>query len=192
MAGRGARDDRLQDPDDAGGAGRDDGRRPAGRGRQALRVVVAFVTGVLLTAAAGLVLTSFGVIGAGRAPEADPTSTPTPAQASGDVPAPCVQAAEYNATLTAALDEVALGLRDQDARRAAEALDAVQDARPGSEQASRECRELAGQDVAAADQDGSEPTDEPSEEPTDGPTEEADEPSESPSAEPRSTPTATP
>ncbi|MBX9244453.1 hypothetical protein ICW40_06490 [Actinotalea ferrariae] len=140
-------------PDDRPDDGR--GRRPLGRARQALRVVVAFLTGVLLTAAAGLVLTSLGVIGDGDRPATSARDEPADgtdddpdgaAGPTGDVPRACVRAAEYNETLTEAIDEIALALRDQDARRAAEALDAVQDAQPGSEQASRECREAAGEE----------------------------------------------
>lgn len=146
--GQGGGDGRTG-PDDGGG------RRPPGRARQAVRVVVAFLTGVLLTAAAGLVLTSLGVIGGDRPATTAPDDTRADgttgdldeaAAATGDVPRACVRTAEYNETLTEAIDEIALALRDQDARRAAEALDAVQDARPGSEQASRECREAAGEE----------------------------------------------
>lgn len=142
----------------------DDGTRPGGGARQGMKIVAAFLTGALLAAAAALVLVTLGVLGgddavAEPAPSASGgTSEAAPGDPAGDVPASCVQAAEYNETLTTALDDIALGVRDQDARRMQEALDAVQDAQPGSEEASRECREAAGEDT----------TDEQDEEPADG------------------------
>lgn len=85
----------------------------------------------------------------GETPEAtaaeDATSSPgSGSDGDGDVPEPCVRAAEYNQTLNEAIDEMALGARDQDARSLQESLDAVQDARPEGESASDECLELAG------------------------------------------------
>lgn len=105
--------------------------------------------------------------------EASPTpaaeSVPTAAPASGDVPPSCVRSAEFNQTFTEALDEMALGIRDQDARRLQEALDAVQDAQPGSEEASAECLELAGQ--SSGDTEEPEETEDSSESPEPSPTE---------------------
>jgi hypothetical protein len=114
----------------------------------------------VVTTLVAVVLLGIGVAGVGDAEEAmAPTSTPTPTAdptprqegASGPVPAACLEAAEYNQTLNEALDEIAVGVRDQDARTLQEALDAVQDARPGSEAASQECQDLAGTDGATDD-----------------------------------------
>ena len=176
----------------------DDGRSTRRRGRGFGSVLLAFVLGVLLAAAGALALVLLGVIdvdatgGDSPTPTATATAAADPASAepaaAGDVPQACLETADYNDALTQALDEIALGARDQDARALEEALDAVQDARPRGEAASDECRAAAGggsQSTDDADEGGSaEPTDEPT-----------DEASAEPSARPtpgEPTPSATP
>ena len=143
---------------------------PRRRRRSPVGALLGFLVGVVVATVVAVVLLGIGVAGVGDAEEAmGPTPTPTPTAdptpreegASGPVPAACLEAAEYNQTLNEALDEIAVGVRDQDARTLQEALDAVQDARPGSEAASQECRELAGEETSApATQDATaEPTD---------------------------------
>lgn len=168
--------------------------RPPRKARGFGSLLVAFLLGVLFTAAAAVTLLMLDVLGSDDAtPGAEPTaSAEAPSDdvsdedvsATGDVPPACVEAAEYNQTFTEAMDEIAVGVRDQDARRLQEALDAVQDAQPGSEAASQECRELAGEGEGAtsADDETSEP--EASPEPDPSPT--SPEPS---SGEPTATPT---
>lgn len=150
------------------------GRRPRGFGS----LLLAFLLGVLFTAAAAVTLLMLDVLGdddgaaeaapsaAAEQPATDEGATEGEA-ASGDVPPACVEAAEYNQTFTEALDEIALGARDQDARRLQEALDAVQDAQPGSEAASQECRELAGEGGTGADDQESSSEDDTSDSDTD-------------------------
>lgn len=168
-----------------------DGSRPPGRLRIVGRLVLAFLLGVLLTTAAAVGLVVSGTLGDGS-PDADlapePTrQAPSADAGSGDVPAPCLRAAEDNERLTEAIDELALGARDQDARRMQEALDAVQDVKAGSQDASAQCRRLAGQEDGSAEAATEDAAPEPSPEPTT--TSPGDEPSRSPAAP---TPTATP
>jgi hypothetical protein len=131
---------------------------------------------VLFTAAAAVTLLMLDVVGsddaapgaASTAPAEAPSDDASTDAATGDVPPACVEAAEYNQTFTEALDEIAVGVRDQDARRLQEALDAVQDAQPGSEAASQECRELAGEgeEATSEDDEASEESPEPDPSPT--------------------------
>ena len=152
-------------------------------------VVLAFLLGLLTAAVAGTALLWTGALDdvpGMAAPTASPSSEPTTEPetvASGDVPASCVRSAEYNQVVNAALDEIAVGIRDQDARTLEEALGAIQDAQPGSEEDSADCLAAAGQS-STDDGDDEEPEDEPTEEPT-----ESAEPSQTPSAEPSATPT---
>lgn len=135
-----------------GGQGPDD-RGPRRRRTSKGAVLLAFLLGVALTGLLTVVLLGVGVATVSDAeealeatPSASPTPTPTPGSgdvATGDVPRACVESAEYNQVFTEALDDIAVGIRDQDARTVQEALDAVQDATPGSEAASQECLELA-------------------------------------------------
>ena len=170
-------------------------RRSAGARSQRAGVrVLTFVAGVVVGTGLTALLVIQGVFG--QVADALPGETPAPtvaadvpAGAAGDVPASCLQAAEYNDTVNASLDEIAVAVADQEARRLAEALDAVQDGRPEGEAASAECQRLAGGAAAAegagsddagtedAEDDGAAP--EPTEEPTEEPT---DEPSASPTA----------
>ncbi|RPF28745.1 hypothetical protein [Georgenia muralis] len=134
---------------------------PPRRRRSPVGALLGFLVGVVVTTVVAVVLLGIGVAGVGDAEEAmaptptptpTPTAEPTPRQdASGPVPAACLEAAEYNQTLNEALDEIAVGVRDQDARTLQEALDAVQDARPGSEAASQECQDLAAEADDATD-----------------------------------------
>lgn len=166
--------------------------RPPRKARGFGSLLRAFLLGVLLTAAAAVALLLLDVLGPddatpGAAPSASaeaPSDAADGASATGDVPPACVEAAEYNQTFTEALDEIAIGVRDQDARRLQEALDAVQDAQPGSEAASRECRELAGEGEGAGTEDDE--TSEPEGSPEPEPSESSSEPS---SGEPTATPT---
>lgn len=151
-----------------------------GRARRTGTLLLGFLLGTLLTGVLAVALLWSGVIdsstvGAPADAEASPPTSPAPTTtpaASGDVPAACVKAAEFNQAFTEALDEIALGVRDQDARQLQEALDAVQDAQPGSEAAAEECLELAGQPSAGSSDPSPEPTsaeDEPDEEETSDP-----------------------
>ena len=153
--------------------------RPPRKARGFGSLLLAFLLGVLFTAAAAVTLLLLDVVGSddaasGAAPTA-PAEAPSDdasddAAATGDVPRACVEAAEYNQTFTEAMDEIAIGVRDQDARRLQEALDAVQDAQPGSEEASQECRDLAGagegEGATSEDDETSEESPEPEPSPT--------------------------
>lgn len=165
-----------------GGAGTGAGATPTapGRPRSTWLPVLTFLAGAGITAAAFLI----GGAGAdpatpaGGAVATPPASQPDPAPQETDpalqvrVPAPCLEAAEYTDTVTAALGEIAQAARDLDARRLQETLDAVQRLSPDVEAAARQCRQLAaeGQVVPA-----------PSPQPT-SPTGEASPPPESPGA----------
>lgn len=128
--------------------------RRASAGRTFLTLLVGLVLGAVLAVAilaSGLV--SFGE-GADTADDVADTADGTPdptagtaeptASASGDVPPSCLAAAEHNATVSTALDEVAVGVRDQDALAVERALDAIADIKPDMDAASQECRDLAG------------------------------------------------
>lgn len=179
------------------GATAPESNRPPRRARGFGSLLTAFLLGALLTAAAAVTLLMLDVLGGddatpGAAPSASaeaPSDGTDGTTATGDVPPSCVEAAEYNQTFTEALDEIAVGVRDQDARRLQEALDAVQDAQPGSEAASQECRELAGQggqDAPAADESEDDGISEPDASPDPDPSEASPEPSP---GEPTATPT---
>ena len=119
---------------------------------------IGFVVGVGLAVAAVvtlLVLDVMVVRGAGRElPGALAAPTPVAsAAASGEVPEPCLRAAEHNRTVSAALDDLGVGVRDQDARQVEEALDVIGDIRPEMDRVSIECQELAeaGKAEAGAD-----------------------------------------
>ncbi|MBC7292252.1 MAG: hypothetical protein H5T83_13085 [Actinotalea sp.] len=157
-------------------------------------VLLAFLLGVALTGLVTVVLLGVGIATVGDAQEAlgaSPSPSPTPTEAprstggtaSGSVPQACVESAEYNQVFTEALDEIAVGIRDQDARTVQEALSAVQSATPGSEASSQECLDLAEQDASggaddAAD-DATDDTDDTDDDATD----------DSPEETPTSTPT---
>lgn len=170
--------------------------RPPRKARGFGSLLLAFLLGVLFAAAAAVTLLMLDVVGSddaapGAAPTA-PAEAPSDDDASddtaaaGDVPRACVEAAEYNQTFTEALDEIAVGVRDQDARRLQEALDAVQDAQPGSEAASQECRELAGQGEGEGEEATSEDDETSEESPEPDPSPTSPEPSP---GEPTATPT---
>lgn len=117
------------------------------------RVFLALLFGIVLGAVLAVVVLATDLLPfgdgdldpdtAGAAETATPTAEPT-AAASGDVPPSCLAAAEHNATVSTALDEVAIGVRDQDALAVETALDAIADIKPDMDAASAECRELAG------------------------------------------------
>lgn len=159
--------------------------RSGGRARRIGTLLLGFLLGALMTAVVVVALLWSGIVdsesvGAPVGTSPTPTAESAPAAApasSGDVPSSCVRSAEFNQTFTEALDEMALGIRDQDARRLQEALDAVQDAQPGSQDASAECLELAnqGSDDAQTSEDteaseDSESTEDSSESPEPSPT----------------------
>lgn len=152
------------------------GRRPTERRRGPASLLIAFLTGVVLTAVAGVALLGFGIATVGDAEEAldaeatttataeptasgdptpadDPTAAgdPTPADGAthspgtGDVPDSCVRASRHSLALSEALDQIAVGVRDQDARTVQEALDAVQDAEAEADGGAEQCLELAGE-----------------------------------------------
>lgn len=129
--------------------------RRSSAGRTFLTLLVGLVLGAVLAIAllaSGLV--SFGDGDGDAADDAAGTADGTPdptagtaeptASASGDVPPSCLAAAEHNATVSTALDEVAVGVRDQDALAVERALDAIADIKPDMDAASQECRDLAG------------------------------------------------
>jgi len=136
------------------------------RRRGPASLLIAFLTGVILTTIAGVALLGFGIATVGDAEEAldvETTATPTadstttadptatadateaPAASPGDVPDPCVRASRHSLALSEAFDEIAVGVRDQDARTVQEALDAVQDAEAESEGGAEQCLDLAGE-----------------------------------------------
>jgi hypothetical protein len=126
-------------------------RRPAGS-RTVPALIIGLVLGAILAIAATL-----GLVALGADPDASATPEDTPAApATGEVPASCLAAAEYNATVSAALDDVAVGVRDQDALAVEQGLDAIAGIKPDMDAASQECRALAGVDETTDD-----PTDEP-------------------------------
>lgn len=154
----------MAERDAGASAPRRSGRR---RGRTG-PAFVGFFVGALTTVAVGGVLLMTGVLEGSDAleeprPSASPTPT-TPAGASGDVPPSCLAAAEANEAISGSVDEIALAVVEQDARRLQEALDAVQDLQRDGEAASQECRALAGEGGAAPGEEDA--GDEPSEEPT--------------------------
>ena len=110
-----------------------------------------------------------------ESPEATGDAAPA---GNGEVPESCLRAAEYNDTLTQAIDDIAVGVRDQDARALQETLDLIQEAQPEGEAASQECQELAGTADASTEPEESEegedaeetaePTQDASPEPTEG------------------------
>lgn|GEM_PF-5090551 len=116
------------------------------------RIFLALLFGIVLGAVLAVVVLATDLLPfgdgdldpdtAGAAETATPTAEPT--AASGDVPPSCLAAAEHNATVSTALDEVAIGVRDQDALAVESALDAIADIKPDMDAASAECRELAG------------------------------------------------
>ena len=129
-------------------------RRPSG-GRTFLTLLLGVALGAIAAVAAvtlDLVPLDLLDAGDGEAGEAEPSdgsASPSPdgipaASGSGDVPPPCLAAAEHNATVSAALDDVAVGVRDQDALAVEQGLDAISDIKPDMDAASQECRTLAG------------------------------------------------
>lgn len=131
--------------------------RRASAGRTFLTLLAGLVLGAVLAVAilaSGLVSFGEGADAADTADDVADTADGTPdptagtaeptASASGDVPPSCLAAAEHNATVSTALDEVAVGVRDQDALAVERALDAIADIKPDMDAASQECRDLAG------------------------------------------------
>jgi hypothetical protein len=136
--------------------------------------VLAFLLGVGLTVAVTAGLAGLNDVAEGGDSRVEPSPS-EPAEGSGgaaaapgQVPESCLKAAEYNETLSQALDELAVGLRDQDAGQLTETINTLQHADPESQAAAKECQALAGDpgaddesdDEADADEDGSstEPT----------------------------------
>lgn len=56
-----------------------------------------------------------------------------------------MRASRHSLALSEAIDEIAVGVRDQDARTVQEALDAVQDAEAEAEGGAEQCLDLAGE-----------------------------------------------
>ncbi len=130
-------------------------RRPS-----AGRAFVTFVLGLVVGGALVVVAVAMGLLDQGDtealplpaaetpaddAAEAAATTQPATASGDGEVPPSCLAAAEYNATVSTALDGVAVGVRDQDAAAVEEGLDAIADIKPDMDEASAQCRALAGQ-----------------------------------------------
>lgn len=128
------------------------------RRRGPVGILIAFLAGVVLTAVAGVALLGFGIATVGDAEEAmdaDVTAaagatataapTATEAPSASEVPESCVRASEHSLALSEALDQIAVGVRDQDARTVQEALDAVQDAEAEADGGAEQCLDLAGE-----------------------------------------------
>lgn len=85
---------------------------------------------------------------------ADPSS-PAPSASPSDllvrVPEPCLAVAEQTEEAVAVVDRVIAAARSFNPRGLQEALDDVQELRPGLEQQARECRSRAGRDVVVGD-----------------------------------------
>lgn len=169
--------------------------RRSSAGRTFLTLLGGVVLGAVIAAvvfATGLVSLEDDVVEPITGVTATPTPTPeeerTPTpSASGDVPPACLAAAEYNATVSAALDDVAVGVRDQDALVVEEGLDAIAEIKPEMDAASQECRDLAGAGDDAASDDGA---DDDADEDAGGADDDADDDDAGRTAEP--SPTRTP
>lgn len=148
-----------------------------GRRRGAGTVVAVLVLGLVAGAVLAVVLLGSGLLDLGadeptatrQTPDDEQEAAPDEEQASGDVPAPCLRAAEANQVVSEGLDEIAVGVRDQDALAVQEALDAIGDVKPGMDADSQECRTLAGSaDGSAEDDSSGSGSDEDEDEPSEG------------------------
>ena len=132
-----------------------DSSKGAGRRRRRFwGPLLGFLLGVALTIAV-----TVGLLGLGDDAEPDAAPSPTVSapvgasdgdgdgdgdDASGEVPAPCVEAARQNQAFGATMDEAAVAIRDEDAAALAEVLDLLQENRPAMDEASERCLDLAG------------------------------------------------
>jgi len=115
-------------------------------------LLMGLLAGVALTAAAGVFLLGIGwaapveavpVISASPSPSPSPSASAQSAQ-SGDVSEACVRSAEYNIAVEGAVDELARGAEEEDAKKLQETLDKLQDERDKADGAAEECLAQAG------------------------------------------------
>lgn len=122
-----------------------EGTKKEDRSLQWLVTILALIIGVLL----GVAVTAAGNIGkeAGPGPGENGAAAPTPQPMPSidgilvRIPQACLDAAEDSEKALAGVDEVIDAGRNLDARRLQEALDRLQQLRPGLEAASEKCQE---------------------------------------------------
>lgn len=124
------------------------------------RTFLALLAGLVLGAALTVGALASGLLAVGDTGADDPLAAETPEPTAdpgsattaptGDVPPSCLAAAQYNATVSASLDDVAIGVRDQDALAVEQGLDAIAKIKPDMDAQSEECRALAGDDGATS------------------------------------------
>lgn len=111
--------------------------------------LIGLLSGIVVAAAVGVFLLGIGWATVGEVDEIlESSATPTPTEAvaslsPGDVPDSCVRASEYSLAVDEGLDDIATGLRDEDALTLQEALDSVQNARDTADGAAEECLAIA-------------------------------------------------
>lgn len=130
--------------------------------------LLGFLLGVALTIAVTTAFLGLGDVPEPGAAEVSPSASALTEDvategAAGDVPAPCIEAAQQNQRFAVTMDEAAVAIRDEDAAALAEVLDVLQENRPAMDDASEQCLDLAGVEGGSADEDGAAP--EPTETP---------------------------
>lgn len=145
---------------------------PRGGGRSlsgGVMLLIGLLAGIALAAAGGVFLLGIGwatpleaqsVISASPSPSPSPTPDDVTTQP-GDVSEACVRAAEYNAVVDDAVDDLARGAEAQDARALQETLDRLQDARDTADGASEECLAQAGKTPQTSQSASPEPSPSP-------------------------------
>ncbi|MHA6513346.1 hypothetical protein [Tessaracoccus sp. Z1128] len=134
-----------------------------------MMLLIGLLAGIALAAAGGVFLLGIGwatpleaqsVISASPSPSPSPTPDDVTTQP-GDVSEACVRAAEYNAVVDDAVDDLARGAEAQDARALQETLDRLQDARETADGASEECLAQAGKTPQTSQSASPEPSPSP-------------------------------
>lgn len=120
--------------------------------------VAALLAGLLIGGGAVALVSSDDDSDRARAlpsPSPSDAASPEPAPAGADVlirvPAPCVRVAGDAETAVQGLDELAVAVRDFDARELQEILDRLQKLRPQVEALADQCRNAAGRGLADGD-----------------------------------------